>query len=247
MIIIKTEEELVKMRKAGKIVASVLKVLNRNISIGVTTGQLEDLAIKFIASFNAESAFKGYNGYPAHICTSINEEVVHGIPGNRALKNGDIISVDVGVRFEGYCADAAMTYCVGRVDRRIIRLVKVTRKALALAIQQVKPGKMISDISHAIESFVVSQGLSVVKEFVGHGIGKNLHEEPQIPNFGLPNQGAQLQPGMVLAIEPMVNMGTAFVEILADGWTAVTKDKQPSAHFEHTVLVTERGSQVITN
>ncbi len=246
MIAIRTEEEVVHLKKAGKIVASVLKMIAKIIKPGITTLQIEDAALQIIADNNSVSAFKDYEGYPASICTSINEEIVHCIPSRRALKDGDIVSVDVGVKYEGYFSDAAITCLVGRVDRKVTRLVKVTYKALTLAISKAKPGNRVSDISFAVEQVATNHGFSVVREFVGHGIGNKLHEDPQIPNFGPPHQGAVLEPGMVLAIEPMINMGVAQVEILSDGWTAVTKDKLPSAHFEHTVLITERGNEILT-
>ncbi|MEW6008910.1 MAG: type I methionyl aminopeptidase [Candidatus Omnitrophota bacterium] len=246
MIAIRTEEELRYLRQAGKIVSSVLKIIAKIIKPGITTLEIEDVAIQVISDFKAVSAFKGYEGYPASICTSINEEIVHGVPSFRVLKEGDIVSVDVGIKYEGYFADAAKTFFVGRVDKKKAKLVKVTNKALALAISKAKPANRVSDISFTVEQFVIKNGFSVVREFVGHGIGKNLHEEPQIPNFGPPHQGEELKPGMVLAIEPMVNTGVAQAEILPDGWTAVTKDRLPSAHFEHTVLITERGNEILT-
>ncbi|MBU2541871.1 MAG: type I methionyl aminopeptidase [Candidatus Omnitrophica bacterium] len=246
MITIKTAEEIELMRRAGKIVASLLKGIGRKVSPGITTVALENYALAIIEECGAVSAFKGYEGYPANICTSVNEEVVHAIPSGRVLKEGDIVSIDVGVKYQGYFADAAITCLVGRVDRRIVDLVRVTKKALAKAIDKARPGNFVSDISNAVESFVASRGFSVVREFVGHGIGKKLHEDPQIPNFGKPHMGEQLKAGMVLAIEPMVNMGAHPVEILSDGWTAVTKDRFPSAHFEHCVLITERGNAILT-
>lgn len=246
MIAIRTEVEIEKIRKAGKIVGLILKSVKRIVRPGISTQELENFVVDIIEKHGAVSAFKGYEGYPAHICTSVNEEVVHARPSERKLKEGDIVSIDVGVKIDGYFADAAVTCFVGKVTKGISRLVKVTDKALKLAIKQAKPGNYVSDLSHAIETYVVSNGFSVVREFVGHGIGSRLHEDPQIPNFGPPHQGPQLKAGMVLAIEPMVNIGAAGLEILPDGWTAVTKDRLASAHFEHTIVITQNGNCIVT-
>jgi methionyl aminopeptidase len=196
---------------------------------------------------NVTPAFKGYNGFPANICTSINEEIVHGIPGERKLKAGEIIAIDVGINYKGYFSDRAVTLAVGKIDSGARKLIEVTQDALSEGIKQARPDKRLSDISYAIQSYVEKHKFSVVREFVGHGIGSRLHEEPEIPNFGRSHQGPELKTGMVLAIEPMVNMGTWESRILDNGWTAVTKDKQPSAHFEHTVAITKNGPEILTS
>ena len=193
------------------------------------------------------SAFKGYRGYPAYICTSVNEEIVHGIPGPRILLEGDILSLDAGIQYEGYFSDAAVTLPIGRVDAKAKKLIEVTRQSLIEGIRQAKENNRLFDISHAIQAFVEKHGFSVVRQFVGHGIGRNLHEEPEIPNFGRPGEGVTLKSGMVLAIEPMVNVGEWESEILENGWTAVTRDGLPSAHFEHTVAITEDGPEILTS
>lgn len=246
MIALRTEAEIEKIARAGKIVALVLRETRKIVKPGITTKDLEDLALDIIRRQGAVSAFKDYEGYPAAICTSVNEEVVHAAPSDRVLKEGDIVSIDVGAKLDGYFADAAITCPVGRVSEDAARLIKVTEKALNLAIKKAIPGNFVSDLSRAVETYVTSNGFSIVREFVGHGIGSELHEEPQIPNFVTSNQGPQLKAGMVLAIEPMVNMGNSQVKILPDGWTAVTKDGLASAHFEHTIAIREKGSIVIT-
>ena len=246
MIIIHSEEELKLIRASSRILAGVFKELTKHIKPGITTGELDKIAEEMIRGRGAEPAFKGYKGFPATICASINEEVIHGIPGARVLEEGDIISVDMGVKYKGYFGDSAITVCVGEVSSDIQKLVRVTREALFEGIKKARSDNRLSDISHAIQSHVEKNGFSVVREFVGHGIGSSLHEEPQIPNFGKPDQGPRLKPGMVLAIEPMVNMGTFEVEIKKDKWTAVTRDGQRSAHFEHTVIVTENKPEIIT-
>lgn len=246
MIPIKSKSELVKIKKASVIVAKTLKLLKAKIKPGITTRQLDQEAENFINSNGAKAAFKGYRGYPASICTSINEEVVHGIPGPRILRDGDIISIDVGVELDGYFGDAAITLAVGKITQQAKRLIDVTREALYKAIKAARKGNRLSDISYAVESYVKKFNFSVVQDFVGHGIGTQLHEEPQIPNFGEPGNGPILKPGMVLAIEPMINMGTSKVSILDDGWTAITRDKKLSAHFEHTVCVTNAETEIFT-
>jgi len=246
MIIIHSEEELNLIRASSRIVAEVFKELIKLIRPGITTGELDETAEEMIREKGAEPAFKGYKGFPATICASINEEVIHGIPGLRVLKEGDIISLDMGVKYKGYFGDSATTVTVGEVSSDIKKLLRVTRQALFEGIKKARAGNRLSDISHAIQSHVEKNGFSVVRDFVGHGIGGSLHEEPQIPNFGRPNQGPRLKPGMVLAIEPMVNMGNFEVEIKQDNWTAVTCDRQPSAHFEHTVIVTEDKPEILT-
>jgi methionyl aminopeptidase len=195
---------------------------------------------------NAIPAFKGYKGFPATVCTSVNEEIVHGIPGKRRLKEGDIISIDLGVNYQGYFSDAAVTLPVGNIDAKKRKLIEVTKKSLAEGIKQAKAGNNLFDISYSIQNYVEKNGFSVVRQFVGHGIGRSLHEEPEIPNFGRAKEGEVLKTGMVFAIEPMVNMGTWECEILENGWTAVTKDRLPSAHFEHTVAITEKGPEILT-
>ncbi|MBM3251759.1 MAG: type I methionyl aminopeptidase [Candidatus Omnitrophica bacterium] len=246
MIPIKTEQEIRQMRKAGKVLAEIVDKIQKNTKPGITTAQLNDFAEDLILKSGAEPAFKGYRGFPATSCISVNEEIVHGIPSDRILKDKDIVSVDLGIKLDGYFADVAFTLALGNVNGRLKKLVDVTKRALDIGISKASAGNRLSDISHNIQTFVESNGFSVVRDFVGHGIGKELHEDPEIPNFGQANLGPELKPGMVLAIEPMVNMGTYESKILSDGWTAVTKDRLPSAHFEHTVAVTENGPQVLT-
>ena len=247
MIICRSSAEIARMRAANRLVASVLAELAAAVEPGVTTKDLDALAERLVREGNAEPAFKGYRGYPATLCTSINEEVVHGIPSAaRKLREGDIVSLDMGVKLDGFFGDSAVTVPVGAVPESTTALLRVTREALDRGIAQAKAGGRLSDISHAVQSCVEAGGYSVVREFVGHGIGERLHEEPQIPNYGQPGRGPKLAEGMVLAIEPMVNLGKAAVKVLADGWTAVTKDGSLSAHFEHTVAVTADGPLVLT-
>ncbi|HEY8498168.1 MAG TPA: type I methionyl aminopeptidase [Limnochordales bacterium] len=246
MIIIKRPDELARMRAAGRIVGQLLLEIERRIRPGVTTEQLDRFAEEFIRQRGGVPSFKGYRGYPASICTSVNEEVVHGIPAPRKLREGDILSVDVGVWFDGYHGDGARTFPVGEVDEAARRLLEVTERALYAGIEQARPGRRLSDIGHAIQQVVEAAGFSVVREFVGHGIGREMHEDPQVPNYGPPGRGPRLRPGMTLAIEPMVNEGVSDVTILEDNWTAVTVDGRRSAHFEHTVAVTEDGPVVLT-
>ena len=246
MIPIKTDKDLEKIKKAGGIVARVLEDLGSFIKAGVTTAAIDKRAADIIKGFGARPAFKGYKGFPGNICTSVNEVIVHGIPRERLLLDGDIISVDVGVEKSGYFADAALTFAVGRVSEEAEKLIKVTREALYTGIEQVWPGNKLARVSCAIQDFVEDRGFSVVRAFVGHGIGLDLHEEPEIPNFAKGDEKLELKSGMVLAIEPMVNAGGFEVEILGDGWTAVTKDRKLSAHFEHTVLVTKDSSAILT-
>lgn len=234
------------MREAGRITKEVLEMLGAQVRAGVTTRSLDELAEKFIRAQGAEPAFKGYMGFPATICASVNEEVVHGIPGPRQLATGDIVGIDVGVRFKGYYADAARTFAVGTISEEDQLLMRVTQEALAQGILNAVEGKRLSDISFAVQSTVERENFSVVREFVGHGIGKALHEEPQIPNFGDPGKGPKLLQGMTLAIEPMVNIGAFEVQILPNGWTAVTKDRKRSCHFEETVIVGKDKAEVIT-
>ena len=247
MIICRSASEIEKMRAANQFVADVLAELESAVAPGVTTLDLDRLAEKLSREGGAIPAFKGYRGFPATLCASINEEVVHGIPSAaRALKDGDIISLDMGVKLGGYYGDSAVTVAVGTVPESTKRLLRVTREALDRAIEQVKVGGLLSDIGHAVQQWVESHGYSIVREFVGHGIGEKLHEEPQIPNYGQPGRGPKLAEGMVLAIEPMVAMGRPETKVLGDGWTAVTKDGSLAAHFEHTVAVTENGPEVLT-
>ena len=235
------------MRAAGRLVGEVLSALTLRVAPGVTTAELDEIAEKLIADAGATPAFKGYHGYPATICASINEEVIHGIPsGKRVLQEGDILSIDVGASLEGYYGDSAITLPVGQVSEEAATLLRVTEEALYKAIEVAKPGGRVSDIGHAVQRHVESYGFSVVREFVGHGIGQRMHEEPQVPNYGEAGRGPRLTEGMVLAIEPMVNAGKPAVKVLSDGWTAVTRDKSLSAHFEHTVAVTANGAWILT-
>ncbi len=247
LIVIKSHQEIELMREAGKIVAETLARLERAIRPGVTTGHLDNLARKCIKSCNAQPAFLGYHGFPASICASINEEVVHGIPGLKKLKDGDILSIDVGVYYKGYCGDSASTFPVGEVSPLALKLVQVARDAFYQGFAHACPGKYLQDISSAIQNCAESHNFSVVRNFVGHGIGSQMHEEPQVPNYGVPGKGVQLQEGMVLAIEPMVNEGTWEVETLGDNWTVVTKDRKLSAHYEHTVAILENGPEILTS
>jgi len=247
MIPLKSEKDLETLRRSGAILAKIMKRLHGLIKSGISTAEIDSLAEKLVAQENAIPAFKGYRGFPATVCASINEEIVHGIPGERRLKEGDIISLDLGINYQGYFSDAAFTLGVGKIDPKIKKLIEVTRKALSEGIKEAKAENNLSDISYRIQNYVEKNGFSVVRQFVGHGIGRSLHEEPEIPNFGRPHEGPVLQKGMVFAIEPMVNMGTWESEIMDNGWTAVTKDRLPSAHFEHTVAITDRGPEILTN
>jgi methionyl aminopeptidase len=247
MIVCKSPAEIARMRAASELVAAVLTDVERAIAPGVSTGELDQRAEATIRAAGATPAFKGYHGYPATLCVSINEEVIHGIPSRkRLLKDGDIVSVDVGAVLDGFVGDSAVTFAVGAISERAARLLRVTQEALYGAILAVKPGGRVSDIGHAVQRHVEANGCSVVREFVGHGIGTVMHEEPQVPNYGPPGRGAKLTEGMVLAIEPMVNLGRPAVRVLDDGWTAVTRDRSLSAHFEHTVAVTGEGPLVLT-
>ena len=246
MIELKNASQLARMRNAGRIVAETLVLIREHAKPGVTTLELDRIAEKYIRSQGAIPAFKGYNGFPATLCTSVNEQVVHGIPGLRILESGDIISIDCGALKDGYFGDAAVTLSVGDVSSDIRKLLKVTEESLMLGIAQVKIGNRLYDVSNAVQTHVEANGFSVVRDYVGHGIGKAMHEDPQIPNFGKPGRGPRLEVGMALAIEPMVNMGTYEVQTLKDRWTVVTKDKRPSAHFEHTVAITENGLEILT-
>ena len=247
MIQLKSEKELEIMSQGGQILSRIIRELSGSVKAGISTKQLDEIAAKLMKKEKVISAFKDYRGFPGYVCISINEEIVHGIPQTqRIAEKGDIISTDIGIIYQDYYVDAAFTSGVGEIDATKKELLKVTRQALQKGIKQVKINNRISDISNAIQRYVEAQKFSVVREFVGHGIGKQLHEDPQIPNFGLPHQGPILKKGMVLAIEPMVNMGSWEVDIADNGWTAVTRDRLPSAHFEHTVAVTEQGPRILT-
>ena len=247
MIVCRSKAELERMRAAGRLVGDVLWALSARVAPGVTTRDLDELAEKLIAAAGATPAFKGYHGYPASICASINDEVIHGIPsGRRLLQHGDIVSIDVGASLDGYFGDSAITLPVGQVSEEAATLLRVTEEALYKAIERVRPGGRVSDIGHVVQQHVESYGFSVVREFVGHGIGQKMHEEPQVPNYGDPGRGPRLAEGMVLAIEPMVNAGKPAVKVLGDGWTAVTRDSSLSAHFEHTVAVTAGEPWILT-
>lgn len=245
MMVLKTSREIELMDEANRIVHRVLDGIAERIAPGVTTKELDIFAESLIRAAGAVPAFLNYRGFPATLCTSINEVIVHGIPNDQALREGDIVGVDCGVVYKGYYGDAARTFAVGRVTADAARLIAATRRALELAVAAVRPDQRLSDIGHAVQTYVESQGFSVVRDFVGHGIGTSLHEEPQVPNFGEPGRGPKLKPGLVLAIEPMVNAGASQVEVDADGWTARTRDGSLSAHFEYSVAVTEAGARVL--
>ena len=246
MIPIKTEKEIDRMRESGRHAATIIEKVSAMIRPGVTTGEIDSAAADLMSEHRCTSAFLGYKKFPGHICISLNEEVVHGIGGKRRIQYGDIVKLDIGVFYQGYVGDTATTVAVGAIDPKIQRLLDVTEDSLYLAIKQAIPGNRVGDISSAVEDEIVANGFSVVREFVGHGVGRKLHEEPQVPNFGRSSSGAKLKPGMTLAIEPMVNMGTSAVKILADGWTVVTADTRPSSHFEHTVLITQGEPEILT-
>ena len=247
MIVLKSPREVGLMRQAGHILADVMDRLRVTVKAGMSTLEIDADVEAFITARGARSAFKGYRGFPATVCVSINEEIVHGIPSaRRKIRDGDIVGLDLGCVVDGYYADCAFTLAVGPVPAAVQKLLDVTRESLDLAIKECWPGRRLSDVSHAVQAHVEAHDLSVVRAFVGHGIGRALHEEPQVPNFGDPGRGPQLRPGMVLAIEPMITMGSWEVKILDDGWTAVTKDGSLAAHFEHTGAVTEGEPEVLT-
>jgi methionyl aminopeptidase len=245
-MIIYCEEEVRAIKRSNQIVATVLNELEAMIKPGIRTKELDEWAETRAREMGAIPAFKGYRGYPASLCTSFNEEIVHGIPSSRSLREGDILSLDFGVLYEGYYGDAAATFPVGKITPQAKKLIQTAKEAFYKGLEQAKIGNRISDISHAIQSYVESQGFSVIRSFVGHGIGLSLHEEPQIPNFGLPGRGLKIKPGMVFALEPMIAMGDWNVEILDDNWTAITKDRSLSAHYEHTVAVTQEEAQILS-
>lgn len=246
MIINKTNREIGIMREAGRIVALTHKELKNHIKPGITTKELDKIAEAFIRKHGATPSFKGYGGFPGSICTSVNNVLVHGIPGNQQLKDGDIISIDIGANYKGYHGDSAWTYAVGTISDELQHLLDVTEESLYQGLNMAKPGNRLSDISHAIQVYVENNGYSIVEDFVGHGVGQNLHEDPPIPNYGPPHQGPLLKPGMTLAIEPMVNQGKKDVRVLPDNWTVITVDHSLCAHFEHTIAITEDGYEILT-
>lgn len=255
MIIIKTPPEITLMREGGRILAKVLREVIKATKKGVSTKELDELAERLIRKFGGEPAFLNYQTegeeippFPATLCTSVNQEVVHAIPSyQRILKEGDLVGLDIGMDYKGFCTDMAKTVGVGKISPKAKKLIEVTRKALVIGIRKVKPGNFIGDIGAAIQQYVEKKGFSVVRQLVGHGIGKKVHEEPRIPNYGEPRTGPKLEKGMTLAIEPMVNIGKDMVKTAADGWTIVTDDKSLSAHFEHTVVVTKKGYEILTD
>lgn len=246
MIILKSPQEIEKMKIPCRIVAETLELLKDKVKPGITTLALNEAAENSALKHHAKPAFKGYSGYPYSLCCSVNDQVVHGMPGTRELSEGDILSIDFGVFCHGYYGDAAITLPVGEISAQAAKLLKVTEESLYAAIAAAKPANRLSDISHAVQSHVEPYGFSVVRDFVGHGIGASLHESPQVPNFGQPGKGILLKPGMVLAIEPMINERGPDVKVLGDGWTAVTCDGGLSAHFEHTIAITDNGPEILT-
>ncbi|SFG95311.1 methionyl aminopeptidase [Desulfotomaculum arcticum] len=246
MIICKSEREIRYMREAGRVVAGALAEVAKAIRPGVTTAEINRVAEEYILAKGAKPAFKGLYGFPAAVCASVNEQVVHGIPGLKKLENGDIISIDVGAEINGFFGDAAQTFPVGEITPELQKIIDVTKEALDRGIKMARNGNRLSDISHAVQSFVEKNGYSVVRDYVGHGIGSKMHEDPQVPNFGRPGRGPRLKTGMTLAIEPMVNMGTYEVLTLPDNWTVVTRDGKPSVHFEHTIVITDGDPVILT-
>jgi methionyl aminopeptidase len=246
MIIGKSKRELEKMRAAGQLVGQVLSHLRTLVAPGVTTMDVDRAAEKMIRDAGALPTFKGYNGFPYSICASVNEQIVHGFPSNYRLQEGDIFSIDVGVTLEGFVGDTATTVPVGKVSEDRLKLIKVTEECLERAIEQCRPGKHLGDIGWAVQEHAEANGYSIVRDYVGHGIGRRMHEDPQIPNYGRPGLGQKIKAGYVFAVEPMVNLGTHHTKVLADGWTVVSMDGQPSAHVEHTIAITEEGPEVLT-
>lgn len=246
MIICKTQRELDIMRRAGEIVALTHQKLQKHIKPGITTKDLDQIADDFIRSYDAIPSFKGYNGFTGSICASVNDQLVHGIPGNYTLVDGDIISIDIGADYKGYHGDSAWTYPVGTIDAKTSKLLEVTKESLYKGLAEAKPGERLSNISHAIQTYVETHGFSIVREYVGHGVGRSLHEDPQIPHFGPPGKGPRLKEGMVLAIEPMVNAGSRHVRTMKDNWTVVTTDGKMCAHFEHTIAIVDTGYEILT-
>lgn len=246
MIKMKSDREIALMRKAGKITGGALVAAQEAIRPGMTTAELDRVVHKYITSHGATPSFLGYGGFPASACISVNDEVIHGIPGQRKLQEGDIVSVDVGAFFNGYHGDSAKTFAVGKIAEETAALMKSTEESLYLAIGMVKPGVRIGDLGHAIQEYNESRGYTVVKQFVGHGVGHELHEDPEVPNYGREGHGIRLAAGMVIAIEPMINLGTAEIRVMPDKWTVKTRDGKPSAHFEHTIAVTKDGAVILT-
>ncbi|MGD8561436.1 MAG: type I methionyl aminopeptidase [Desulfarculaceae bacterium] len=246
MIKIKSPDEMELMRESNRVVAQVLEAITEEAAPGVTTAALDRLAEDLCRQSGAEPAFKGYRGFPFALCCSVNEQVVHGFPSDHALKAGDILSVDFGTLLNGFYGDAATTLAIGRVNKQARELMDATRSALEAGIKKMRPGNRLGDVSAAVQEVAEKAGFSVVRQFVGHGIGRELHEDPQVPNYGQSGKGPELRPGMVIAIEPMVNVGTWEVKVLDDGWTAVTADGELSAHFEHTVAITEDGPRILS-
>lgn len=246
MIVIKSDREINLMRRAGSIVYETHQLLKKHLRVGITTKELDSIAYDYIISCDAIPSFKGYNGFPGTLCVSVNNQVVHGIPGNYKLKDGDIVSIDIGACYKGYHGDSAWTYAIGSIDEETDRLMRLTEEALFIGLGQVKPGNRIGDISNAIEEFASINKLGIVRELTGHGIGSKLHEDPAIPNYGKADSGAKLKAGMTLAIEPMLNLGSANIVLLDDEWTIETADGAMSAHYEHTVVVTDDGYEILT-
>ncbi len=246
MIPIKSAKDIQMLKQSGRILAAVMRKVEKKVRPGISTLDVDRISQELILKNKAEPAFKGYKGFPSCACVSVNEEIVHGIPGPRIILEGDIVSIDLGLNYRGYFSDMAVTLPVGKVDSEKKRLIQATKQALEIGIKKACVGNYLTDISHSIQSFVEAQGFSVVRQFVGHGIGTALHEEPEVPNFGKPHTGELLTSGMVLAIEPMVNMGVSDCIIMENGWTAVTRDGAPSAHFEHTVAITDKGPAILT-
>jgi methionyl aminopeptidase len=246
MISIKSEQEIQLMRQAGKAAAAARNAAGEAVLPGVTTAEIDQVVRRVLAAYDANPSFLGYNGYPAAACISVNEEVIHGIPGNRRLVEGDIVKIDVGAEIGGYHGDTAATFAVGKISPEAARLMEVTKQSFYEGIKQARAGKRISDISHHIGAYAEAHGFSVVQDFTGHGVGAKLHESPQIPNYGPPGRGVRLIPGMTLAIEPMINAGTHQVIILRDGWTVITADRSLSSHYEHTVLITSGEPELLT-
>ena len=246
MIYLKTAEEIELMRHAAQIVSKTLGLVASEIKEGISLKHLDKIAEEFIRDNGGVPVFKGYNNFPASLCLSVNEEVVHGIPSDKVIKSGDIISVDCGVKKQGFVGDHAYTFCCGEIKKEVQDLVRVTKESLYIGIEQVKSGNRIGDVSYAIQQYAEKHGYGVVRELVGHGLGKNLHEKPEVPNYGRRGSGAKIQNGLTIAIEPMINMGTKDVKQLNDGWTIITKDKKPSAHFEHDVAVVDGKADILS-
>ena len=246
-ITIKSPQELDSMRRAGAVVGSVITLLKRSVEPGITTRELDNIAFKEITRFGAKPTFKGYRGFPASICTSVNEEIVHGIPSKRVLREGDVVKLDVGATLDGLIGDAAVSLPVGEITEEAGSLLEATQQCLVEGINASLPGNRIGDIGAAVQAFGEARGYGVVREFVGHGVGRFLHEEPQVPNYGQPGKGPLLRPGMCIAIEPMLNLGDWHTRVLDDNWTVVTADGMLSAHFEHTIIITENGPEILTN